>query len=134
MNGNNYKPAQVGYGYGKGAGSGIITVAGLTRNAGSDTSGSWLMELQRYYILKELKSLSKKTSFEIDVGTYDFSIKNPSHLKADELEYEIADRLYQKIRECDTDLCDIAENLGFKADNIKKVKDYVFYSQHKLDR
>ena len=31
-------------------------------------------------------------------------------------------------------ICDIAENLGFKADNIKNVKDHVFYKEHDLDR
>ena len=38
------------------------------------------------------------------------------------------------IQECDTDICDIAENLGFKADNIKNVKDHIFYNEHDLDR
>lgn len=33
-----------------------------------------------------------------------------------------------------TDICDIAENLGFKADNIKNVKDHVFYQKHELDQ
>jgi hypothetical protein len=32
------------------------------------------------------------------------------------------------------DICDIARNLGFKADNIKNVKDHVFYNEHNLDR
>ena len=30
--------------------------------------------------------------------------------------------------------CDIAENLGFKADNIKNVKDHVFYQKHELNQ
>lgn len=33
-----------------------------------------------------------------------------------------------------TDIFDIAQNLGFKADNIKNVKDHVFYNEHDLDR
>ena len=38
------------------------------------------------------------------------------------------------IRKCDIDICDITENLGFKADNIKNMKDYVFYNKHYFDR
>ena len=49
---------------------------------------------------------------------------------------EVFVRLYWKysIRSCDTDICDIAENLGFKADNIKDVKDHVFYNKYYLGR
>lgn len=39
-----------------------------------------------------------------------------------------------KIRENDNDICDIGANVGFKAENIKKIKDHVFYNQHRLDR
>ena len=38
------------------------------------------------------------------------------------------------IRESDTDISDIASNLGFKADNIKNIKDHLFYNEHDLDR
>lgn len=48
--------------------------------------------------------------------------------------HQLARQIYDAILECDTDICNIAENLGFKADNIKKVKDHVFYNEHKLDR
>lgn len=46
---------------------------------------------------------------------------------------QVVDQTYNSIRECDTDICDVAENLGFKADNIKNVKDHVFYNEHNLD-
>ena len=42
--------------------------------------------------------------------------------------------LNNSIREFDMDICDIAENLSSKADNIKNVKDHVFYNEHDLDR
>ena len=62
------------------------------------------------------------------------STKNPYRENAYELSSNLADQIYDSIRECDTDICDIAENLGFKADNIKNVKDHVFYNKHYLDR
>lgn len=58
----------------------------------------------------------------------------PSRKNADELQFKLAEKIYDSIRESDTDICDIAENLGFKADNIKNVKDHVFYNEHNLDR
>jgi hypothetical protein len=60
--------------------------------------------------------------------------KNPYRENADELQFKLAEEIYDSIRECDTDICDIAQNLGFKADNIKNVKDHVFYNEHDLDR
>ena len=51
---------------------------------------------------------------------------NPYREDAYELGYKLADQIYDSIRESDTGICDIAQNLGFKADNIKNVKDHVF--------
>jgi hypothetical protein len=36
--------------------------------------------------------------------------------------YKVAEQIYHSIRECDTDICDIAANLGFKADNIMSME------------
>lgn len=44
----------------------------------------------------------------------------------DELQFKLAEEIYDSIRDCDTVICDISENLGFKGDNIKNVKDHVF--------
>lgn len=63
-----------------------------------------------------------------------YILKNPYRESANELSYKLADKIYDSIRSCDTNICDIAENLGFKADNIKTVKDHVFYNEHDLDR
>ena len=60
--------------------------------------------------------------------------ENPYRKNADELQFKLAEEIYDSIRECDTDICDIAQNLGFKADNIKNVKDHVLYNEHNLDR
>ena len=130
--GNNYQPGQ--FGYGKGVGPRTITVTEMTQNAGSDknqpSSGSWNYK----EVMRELDGQSSKKIITIQVADQTYNIKNPYRLNADELQFELAEEIYDSIRECDTDICDIAENLGFKAGNIKNVKDHVFYNEHDLDR
>ena len=84
----------------------------MTQNAGSDkkdpSSSSW----DYVDVMCELDKQSNKKIITI----------------------QVADQIYDSIRESDTDICDIAENLGFKADNIQNVKDHVFYQKHELDQ
>ncbi len=100
------------FGYGKEAGPRSVTVIGMTQNTGSEkkdpSSGSW----DYVDVMRELDKQSNKQIITI----------------------QVADQIYESIRESDTDICDIAQNLGFKADNIKNVKDHVFYNEHDLDR
>ena len=129
---NNCQPGQ--FGYGKGVGPRSITVTGMTQNAGFDkkdpSSGSW----DYVDVMRELDKQSNKKSITIQVAEQTYNIKNPYGDSAYELSDNLAERIYDSIRECDTDICDIAQNLGFKADNIKNVKDHVFYNEHDLDR
>jgi hypothetical protein len=122
------------FGYGKGAGPRSITVTGAIQNAGSDkkqpSSGFWDYK----EVMNELNRQSSKKRIDVQVGDQIYSLKNPYRGPASELGPKLADQIYQSIRECDTDICDIAQNLGFKADNIKNVKDHVFYNEHDLDR
>ena len=126
--GNNYKPGQ--FGYGKGAGPRSVTVTGLARNVGSEKKepsyGSWDYK----EVMRELERQSSRKKVEIEVGDQIYTIKNSYREDAYELGYKLADQIYDSIRESDTDICDIAQNLGFKADNIKNVKDHVFYNKH----
>ena len=130
--GNNYQPGQ--FGYGKGVGPQSITLTGMTQNAGSDkkypSSGSW----DYVDVMKELAKQSSNNKIEIQVGDQIYMFKNTYRQNADETQFILAEKIYDSIRECDTDICDVAENLGFKADNIKNVKDHVFYNEHDLDR
>ena len=130
--GNNYQPGQ--FGYGKGVGPRSITVTGMTQNAGSEkkypSSGSWDYK----EVMRELDRQSSSKKVEIEFGDQIYTIKNPYREDAYELGYKLADQIYNSIRESDTDICDIAQNLGFKANNIKNVKDHVFYNKHYLDR
>ena len=122
------------FGYGKEAGPRSVTVTGMIQNAGSDkkdpSSGSW----DYVDVMRELDKQSNKKIITIQVADQIYTIKNPYREDAYELGYKLADQIYHSIRESDTDICDIAENLGFKADNIKNVKDHVFYQKHELDQ
>jgi hypothetical protein len=122
------------FGYGKGIGPRTITVTGLTQNAGSDKKEPSKGSYDYVEVMKELDRQSSKKNVEIEVGDQLYIIKNRYRQDASELCYYLADQMYDSIRECDTDICDIAKNLGFKADNIKKVKDHVFYQKHELDQ
>lgn len=122
------------FGYGKGAGPRSLTITGLTQNAGSEkkqpSSGSY----NYVDVMKKLEKQSSKGKVEIQVGDQMYILKNPYRENAYELGDKLADKMYDSIRSCDTDICDIAENVGFKADNIKNVKDHVFYNEHDQDR
>lgn len=105
-----------------------------TQNAGSEkkevSSGSWNYK----EVMRELERQSSRKRIDIQVDDQIYSLKNPYRDRPYELGDKLADQIYNSIRECDTDICDIAENLGFKADNIKNVKDHIFYNEHDLDR
>lgn len=83
--------------------------------------------------MRELDKQSNKKRITIQVADQIYTIKNPYRQNADELGYELADQIYYSIRKSDRDICDIAENLGFKTNNIKNIKDHVFYQKHELD-
>ena len=122
------------FGYDKGAGPRSITVTGLTQNMGSEKKDPSSNSYNYIDVMKKLEKQSSNNSIEIQVGDQIYRFKNPSRKNADELQFKLAEKIYDSIRECYTDICDIAENLGFKADNIKNVKDHVFYNEHDLDR
>ena len=115
--GNNYKPGQ--FGYGKSAGPRSITVTGLTQNAGSEkkdpSSGSW----DYNEIMRKLERQNDKETINLQVCNNIYTLDNSNHYSHYELSNQLADQMYNSIRESDTDICDIAQNLGFKATNIK---------------
>ena len=105
----------------------------MTQNAGSDkkqpSSGSW----DYVDVMKELAKQSSNNRIEIQVGDQIYIFKNTYRQNADELQFILAEKIYDSIRVCDTDIRNVAENLGFKVDSIKNVKDHVFYNKHDLD-
>ena len=84
--------------------------------------------------MRELDRQSSKKRIDVQVDHQIYILKNLYHEGPYELSNKLADEIYESIRESDTDICNIAQNLGFKADNIKNVKDHVFYNEHDLDR
>ena len=116
------------------AGPRSLTVRGLTQNVGSEKKDPSSGSLDYKEVMRELERQSSRKKVEIEAGDQIYTIKNPYREDAYELGYKLADTIYDSIRECDTDICDIAKNLGFKANNIKNVKDHVFYNKHDLDR
>ena len=84
--------------------------------------------------MRELDRQSSKKRIDVQVGDQIYILQNPYHDGPYELGDKLADQIYESIRESDTDICDIAQTLGFKAKNIKNVKDHVFYNEHDLDR
>ena len=112
------------------AGPRSLTVRGLTKNVGYEKKDP----LDYKEIMRELDRQSSRKIVEIEAGDQIYTIKNPYRENTYELGDKLADQIYDSIRESDTDICDIAENLGFKANNIKIVKDHIFHNEHDLDR
>ena len=111
-----------------------IKSSGWVRNAGSEKNEASSGSYNYLDIMKELEKQSTKKVFDIQVADQIYTLRNPYGEIAEELQFTLAEQIYDSIRECDTDICDIASNLGFKADNIKNVKYHVFYDEHDLDR
>ncbi len=116
------------------AGPRTLIVTGVTQTAQSDKKDPSSGSYNYPDVMQTLEKQSSNKSIEIQVGDQIYTLKNPYRKNADELQFNLAEKIYDSIRECDTDICDIAENLGFKADNIKNVKDHIFYNEHNLDR
>ena len=85
-------------------------------------------------IKHELEIKQHQKTVKIDVAGKTYMIENADRMGVDQLENKLAEQMYNSIRDNHKDISDIAGNLGFKADNIKNVKDHVFYNEHVLDR
>ena len=111
-----------------------LTVTGLTQNTGSEKKDPSSGSYNYIDVMRELDRQSNTRIITIQVAGQTYTIKNPYCENAYELADKLADQIYHSIRESNTDICDIAANLGFKADNIKNVKDHIFYKAHELDQ
>jgi hypothetical protein len=106
------------------------------QNAGSDKNTSERRFDQYEYkkVMKDLQDQDGKRKVEIKVSGYTYRIDNPDRLDHRELQDELAEKIYDSIRQSDTDIYDIPENLSLPADDIKNIKDHVFFNKHYLDR
>jgi len=80
--------------------------------------------------MRKLDWQSTKKRIDVQVGDQIYILKPPYHGDP----YELGDQIYELIKESDADICDSIQNLGFTADNIKNLKDLVFYNEHNLDQ
>ena len=83
--------------------------------------------------MRELDRQSSKKRIDVQVDNQIYTLKNSYREGFYELDDKLADKIYESIRQSDTDICDIAQNIYFKVDNIKNIKDYGFYNEHDLD-
>ena len=92
------------------------------------------MEKKTYSeIMRELDRQKNRKTVTLDINDKTYTIKNLYRMDAKELQYKLAEQLYDSIRKSDTDICDIGKSTNIKADNIKKCKDHLFYNKHQLD-
>lgn len=121
------------FGYGKGSGPRSITVLEATQNAGSEkkepSSGSY----DYIEVMRKLNSQTNKKLVTISAADQTYIIENLSDMSVYDLNNILSEKIYASIRDSDTDICDIAKNLGYKAEHIEKIKDHVFYNEHDLD-
>ena len=105
----------------------------MPQNAASDKKSPSYESCDYFSVIKELEKQSKRSTIEIEVANQIYRFKtSPQDLTLD-LENKLAEKIYNSIRESDTDISDIASHLGIKKKNIKNVKDHIFYNSHKLD-
>lgn len=78
-------------------------------------------------------SRNDQPKIEIPFADATYTVTKPSrNYNIDKLSRQLAKQIYQSIRECDTDISDIARNLTFKPENIKKIKEHLFFNLHSL--
>ena len=104
----------------------------MTTQSNQENDARTSLDYQR--IQNELGEKSSQSVVNINVDGKIFSIKNQDRLTVDELSYKLVDQLYDDIRECDSDISKIAENLNYKAENVCRIKDHVFLDVHILDK
>jgi hypothetical protein len=103
--------------------------------------GSALQRLSR--TLKNAKIKLKGRGKGTGTGAQTVEVPRPKEIKAERMEHKqtgagsftgSADEAYEAIRASKTDIEAISRNTGIKPENVKKVKDHLFYEEHLLDR
>nr|YP_009059262.1 hypothetical protein [Eunotia naegelii]YP_009059312.1 hypothetical protein [Eunotia naegelii]AHI51209.1 hypothetical protein [Eunotia naegelii]AHI51259.1 hypothetical protein [Eunotia naegelii] len=128
--GNNPKPGN-SFESGKGAGPRSVTVEGVLGNHNSNSYDYDTYDTDQ--VSNELEKQSHRKTINIKVADEIYIFENEYINSPEELIFVLAERVYKSIRESNTDIDDIAQNLGFKQINIKNLKDHVFYSEHYFD-
>jgi len=85
-------------------------------------------------IMVQLDKQSVQKTVQIDIYDETYVLENNDLLCADELQFVLAEKMYDSIRNSNNDTESIAKFTKFKQKNIKHIKDHVFYRKHTLDR
>lgn len=81
-------------------------------------------------IMGQLNSQINNKIVVVEIDGHIYHLKN-SYKSVYDLSNRLADQIYEVIWQSDTD---ISENVGFKASNIKIIKDHLFYAERELDK
>jgi len=97
------------YGYGKGGGPRSITVVDATQNAGFEKNDPSFGSYDYDTIMDNLASQVKKKRVNISAGDQSYTLENPFNLDAYSLKDILSEKIYDSIRDSNTDIYDIAK-------------------------
>ena len=84
--------------------------------------------------MNELESQKDKKVVVVKIGDKTYTLNNPYKDGADELQYKLAEKLYNDCRKDNKDVSEIAEKNTLKKENVQKCKDHIFNNEHLLDQ
>ena len=84
-------------------------------------------------IMDELENQKDKKVVVVKIGDKTYTLNNPDKDGVDELQYPLAEKLYNDYRKDNKDVSEIAEKNTFKKENVQKCKDHIFNNEHLLD-
>ena len=77
---------------------------------------------------------SQENVVVVKIGDKTYTLNNPYKDGADELQYKLAEKLYNDCRKDNKDVYEIAEKNTLKKENVQKCKDHIFNNEHLLDQ
>ena len=85
-------------------------------------------------IMDELENQKDQKVVVVKIGDKTYTLNNPYKDGADELQYKLAEKLYNDCRKDNKDVSEIAEKNTLKKENVQKCKDHIFNNEHLLDQ
>lgn len=84
-------------------------------------------------IMDELENQKDQKIVVVKIGDKTYTLNNPYKDGADELQYKLAEKLYNDCCKDNKDVSETAEKNTLKKENVQKCKDYIFNNEHLLD-
>ena len=130
--GNFHSPYQGGIE--KHTGPKSVTVVGATRSGGSEKYQNDPSQYDHISLMEILQRQNNRKTIKITVAGDPYNFANPIHFTSNvtdkEIEDVLADLMYDSIRNCTSDVNEIAENMDWNPYYVQKIKDHVFYNKH----